>query len=41
MRARFGLSMLASLLFLGVFGMMPATAAVDRIILAEDFTATW
>jgi hypothetical protein len=33
--------MLASLLFLGICGLTPATAAVDRVILAEDFTATW
>ncbi len=41
MRVRLGLPILATLMFLGLLGLVPATASVDRVILAEDFTATW
>jgi hypothetical protein len=41
MRASFGLPLLASFFFLGLLGLVPAAASVDKVILAEDFTATW
>ena len=41
MSAQRGVLALASLFLALSFGVLPAAASVPRVVLVEDFTATW